>query len=159
MRNVRLFLGRRELHHNDPRLSLDDTVSILFKYQKRDKRNQTVTQHRTGDPLLCPVRIWATIVQRVMSYPGTADDTEVNKFHFEGKTTKIQGSTALSHLRAAVKKIRKDKLGFFREDMGIHLIHSGAAMAMYLGAVPVFTIMLIGRWSSDAFIRYIRVTI
>ena len=27
---------------------------------------------------------------------------------------------------------------------------------MYLAGVPVFTIMLIGRWSSDAFLRYIR---
>ena len=29
-------------------------------------------------------------------------------------------------------------------------------MAMYLNQVPVYTIMLIGRWSSDAFLRYIR---
>jgi hypothetical protein len=29
-------------------------------------------------------------------------------------------------------------------------------MAMYLAGVPVYTIMLIGRWSSDAFLRYIR---
>jgi len=28
-------------------------------------------------------------------------------------------------------------------------------MAMYLAGVPVFTIMLIGRWSSDAFLQYI----
>jgi hypothetical protein len=29
-------------------------------------------------------------------------------------------------------------------------------MAMYLAHVPVFTIMLLCRWSSDAFLRYIR---
>jgi hypothetical protein len=29
-------------------------------------------------------------------------------------------------------------------------------MAMYLEECPVFMIMLIGRWSSDAFLRYIR---
>ena len=29
-------------------------------------------------------------------------------------------------------------------------------MAMYLGECPVFMIMQIGRWSSDAFLRYIR---
>jgi hypothetical protein len=28
-------------------------------------------------------------------------------------------------------------------------------MAMYLGECAVYTIMLIGRWSSDAFLRYI----
>jgi hypothetical protein len=29
-------------------------------------------------------------------------------------------------------------------------------MAMYLSKIPVYTIMLIGRWSSDAFLKYIR---
>ncbi len=29
-------------------------------------------------------------------------------------------------------------------------------MAMYLGECPVYTVMLIGRWSSNAFLRYIR---
>ena len=29
-------------------------------------------------------------------------------------------------------------------------------MKMYLAGVPVYTIMLIGRWSIDAFLRYIR---
>jgi hypothetical protein len=29
-------------------------------------------------------------------------------------------------------------------------------MAMYVNNIPVYTIMLIGRWSSDAFLRYIR---
>eukprot|EP00978_Attheya_sp_CCMP212_P036539 scaffold166591_cov28-Attheya_sp.AAC.1 len=29
-------------------------------------------------------------------------------------------------------------------------------MAMYPDGVPVFTIMLMGRWSSDAFLKYIR---
>jgi hypothetical protein len=29
-------------------------------------------------------------------------------------------------------------------------------MAMYLAGVPVFMIMLLGRWSSDAFLHYIR---
>jgi len=28
-------------------------------------------------------------------------------------------------------------------------------MEMYLGEIPAYTIMLIGRWSSDAFLRYI----
>ena len=33
---------------------------------------------------------------------------------------------------------------------------SGGAMAMALDDVPPFRIMMIGRWSSDAFLRYIR---
>jgi hypothetical protein len=40
--------------------------------------------------------------------------------------------------------------------VGTHSLQSGAAMEMYLREIPVYTIMLIGRWSSDAFLRYIR---
>ena len=59
-------------------------------------------------------------------------------------------------LRDAVVAIGEDVLGFKKEQVGTHSIRSGAAMAMYLGECPVYTIMLIGRWSSDAFLRYIR---
>jgi hypothetical protein len=62
----------------------------------------------------------------------------------------------VSALRAAVVSIGEDILGIKKEDVGTHSIRSGAAMAMYLGECPVYTIMMIGRWSSDAFLRYIR---
>ena len=59
-------------------------------------------------------------------------------------------------LRDAVGTIGEVKLGIKKEDVGTHSIRLGVAMAMYLGECPVFMIMLIGRWSSDAFLRYIR---
>jgi hypothetical protein len=147
---------RAELSHDEPRISLTDMVSILFESQKRDKQNETITQHRTGDPLLCPVRMWATIVQRVRSYLCMTENTTVNTFHFEGKKTKIQGSTAFTHLRAASRTIGRDRLGFGPEDVGLRSIHSGADMAMYLGVVTVFLIIMVGHWRSDAFLYYIQ---
>ena len=53
-------------------------------------------------------------------------------------------------------RIGEDSLGFKADDVGTHSIRSGSAMAMHLGECQVYTIMLIGRWSSDAFLRYIR---
>ena len=38
----------------------------------------------------------------------------------------------------------------------MHSIRLGAAMAMYLEEFPVYVIMMTGRWSSDAFLRFIR---
>jgi hypothetical protein len=40
-----------------------------------------------------------------------------------------------------------------------HSLQSGAAMKMYLGEIPVYIIMLISRWSSDAFLCYIRIKV
>jgi hypothetical protein len=48
------------------------------------------------------------------------------------------------------------RLGIEKHELGTHSIRSGAAMAMYLRECPVYTIMLIGRWSSSAFLWYIR---
>jgi hypothetical protein len=59
-------------------------------------------------------------------------------------------------LRAAAAVLGEAFLGFKPEDIGTHSLRSGAAMAMYLANVPVYTIMIVGRWSSDAFLRYIR---
>jgi hypothetical protein len=56
----------------------------------------------------------------------------------------------------AAAAIGKNTLGFSPEQIGLHSARSGAALAMYLAGVPVFTIMLMGRWSSDAFLCYIR---
>ena len=42
-----------------------------------------------------------------------------------------------------------------KEGIGTHLIRLGAAMAMFLGNCLVCLIMMIGCWSSDAFLWYI----
>ena len=62
----------------------------------------------------------------------------------------------LSKLHTAANAIGKNELGFKVEDLGLHLICSGAAMSMYLMGVPVFMIILIGQWSSDAFLLYVK---
>jgi hypothetical protein len=49
--------------------------------------------------------------------------------------------------------------GLSEKDVGLHSLRSSAAMAMYMNAIPVYTIMLLGQWSSDAFLLYIRKTV
>jgi len=66
------------------------------------------------------------------------------------------GTQLLKWLRLAAKMLGPDKLGFSPNQIGLHSARSGAAMAMYPAGVPVFRIMLPWRWSSDAFLHYIR---
>jgi hypothetical protein len=62
----------------------------------------------------------------------------------------------MNALRDAVSAIGEDSLHIAAHKIGTHSIRLGAAMAMFLGGCPVFLIMMIGRWSSDAFLRYIQ---
>ena len=70
----------------------------------------------------------------------------------------IERQVALELLRIFLRSIPQETaaLGINPEEVGLHSLRSSAAMAMYLNGVPICTIMLIGRWSSDAFLRYIR---
>jgi hypothetical protein len=60
--NIRFFCGNRNVKHSEPKLHLAECVSIIFEHQKRDAKNDTITQHRSGDRVLCLVRVWAAIV-------------------------------------------------------------------------------------------------
>jgi hypothetical protein len=98
--NIRFFKGRRELTHSDKNLKNADSVSITFELQKRDKKSDTVTHHRSNDKIICPVIIWANIVQRIRSYPSSNNKTPVNTYTDEkGNSYQITGPQLLKQLR------------------------------------------------------------
>lgn len=157
LRNLVFRRNNTILPHSDPALTLADNIAITFEYQKNENRNETIIMHHTGDAQLCPVRAWGSLVQRILSYGDTSPNTFVNAYRtIKGTMSYVQSKNILEKLRQAAAFIGVARLGFPPEEIGTHSIRSGAAMAMYLAGVPVYTIMLIGRWSSDAFLRYIR---
>ncbi len=155
--NLKFIRNKRTVRLDDPLLALSDTIAITFEFQKNDERDETVVMHCSGDPLLCPIRAWAAVTSRILSYPGTSSTTYVNAYITTGgKLGFLTGDQVRARLRLAAGRIGADRLGFEPTDIGTHSICSGSAMAMHLAGVPAFTIMLIGCWSSDAFLRYIR---
>jgi hypothetical protein len=156
LRNIRFFRNNTALDLLDPTLTSATSLSITFEFQKTDIRHETVHQHATLLSILCPVKAWAAVVQRILSYPGCDTDSLVSTVLTNDRRRLITSTFLATQLQAAAKRIGPDVLGFSHLDVGTHSIRSGGAMAMYLARVPVFTIMLIGRWSSDAFLRYIR---
>jgi hypothetical protein len=68
----------------------------------------------------------------------------------------ITSQMMINTLNAACESFGWEKLNIKPGDIGTHSIRSGATMAMYLGDVPMYSIMMLGRWLSDAFLRYIR---
>ena len=148
--------GRRIIRHDDPELEYADNVTIIFEMQKKDERDDSVTHWCTNHPILCPVRLWATVVKRIKSYPGTDDNTPVSAVWRNNRIEHITSKEIIDAINASAEAIGWDNLGVKKGDFGTHSIRSGGAMAMYLDEVSIYTIMLIGRWSSEAFLKYIR---
>ena len=159
IRNIRFRKGNRILKYRT-QYHTADSVSITFINQKNEMNYETVTQHKNSQTIQNPVNLWCSIVNRILDTPGTTIDSPVNTF-FNPSTKRIEYITSdqiLKSLRWAAGELGFDRLGYHPEDIGCHSIRSGAAMAMYLSPkrVPTYTIMLQGRWCSDAFLRYIR---
>ena len=146
----------RILPHLSPRLHLADTTAITFEFQKRNGRNDTVTQWRTGDSTYCPVVVSAAVVRRLEAM-GASESDFIYKFKGDdGRTRDFDSATALRMLQGFISSVNYKGLGLDPKRIGLHSLCSLATMAMYLNSVTVYTIMLLGCWSNDAFLRYIR---
>eukprot|EP00957_Ditylum_brightwellii_P140644 10714155-Ditylum_brightwellii.AAC.1 len=77
----------------------------------------------------------------------------INTIARNGIVDRIRAVEICSLIRFSVIAIGEDKLGLKASEVGTHLNRSGTAMTMYLAGVPVYTILLIGQWSSDAFLH------
>ena len=141
--------------HDCPLLHTADSISIDFGDQKSEIKNETVSQDNNGDSDLNPVTLYANTIRRLRSYPGYKDTWSICTYH-DGKTfTKINSREVLVVLRSTVDTIGAKTLGFTSDEIGTHSVRASLAMMMYLAREPVYTIMLVGRWSSDAFLAYI----
>ena len=155
--NITFKMNNKTLHHDTSNLTSSDMVRIRFCYQKNDKRDVCIHMFKSGDPILCPVKAWANTVQRVLQIPGANENSEVCSFGDNNNNiTLIRADHVRSKLRAIVELIGEESLGFQKDDIGLHSIRSGGAMAMFLSGTSVIIIMRVGRWSSEAFLEYIR---
>jgi hypothetical protein len=105
----------RVIAHSDPNLHLTDFVSITFECQKKDEKNDTVTQRATRDATLCPILMWARLVRRIA-------DTPVSAVWRNGQIDHITAEEMVRALEAAVESIGYDKLNIKKGQIGTHSI-------------------------------------
>ena len=69
----------------------------------------------------------------------------------------ITSQMTTNSLREDTLSFGEEKLGFSHKEGGNHSICSGFSMELYLTKVYPETIMIMGRWASSTFLRYIRI--
>jgi hypothetical protein len=153
--------ARRIIPHDDPRLlQRAEFVTVTWRNQKNGKRLDSRTQRRTRDLLLCPALRLGRAVQRVLrSVPNATPHTLICALYNPNtkQTTHLQDEFTLNLLRSTCAMFGgKSTFGFHPHEIGNRSIRSGAAMALFLKDHSTAKIMILGRWSSDAFLVYIR---
>ena len=156
IQDIRFFQERKDIAQNRATNHLADIICITFRDQKNGEKDEMITLSRTTDPIMCPVRQGACIVNRILAIPGQTADSTINTYQSGNHTYTLKSETAIKRVRKLATALGSDQLGHDPRDIGLHSIRSAAAMAMILSGVPNYMVMLIGRWKSDAFLIYIR---
>ena len=133
-------------------LRLATFATLTFTDQKNGVRNEVIGLGCSGDAFLCPVK---TIVRRVIylrSHNANGFTPLCRVFHGSSVTpTRIT-----SVLRSGVAALGTD-LGFLPSDVSARCLRAAGAMALLLSDVDTNVIQLIGRWRSDAMLRYLHI--
>jgi hypothetical protein len=142
----------------DRPVSEAEYVTVTFVDQKNGTKMDVRTQQRTGDPVLCPVLQAYALVSRIRrTVPNYSNTTTLNTLTLAKKTVSISSKYLLQQLRFTCRSCGDiQTFGFTHKSIGTHSLRSGGAMALFLNDHPVHKIMIFGRWSSDAFLVYIR---
>ena len=158
-------MKRSELPHSSRCTHLEDKFSPTFRTQNNGFKNARVTQWRTWKHLF-PVQLWADIVTILDLYPGSLDNTPVNTVWMEKHkttitsqiTTKSLRSVTITSqittksLRSVTISFREERLGLSHKELGTHSIRSCFSIDIFLARLYPKTIMIIGRWSINAFL-------
>ena len=118
-------------------------------------KNETVSQDRNDKSGLNPVEFYVEILCRIRSYPNVSNNWQIFAFFGGSSFFNISGRDILMEIWSSVDCIGEDSLGFTSADVGNHSVRASPEMMMLLTKELIYTIMIIGRWSSDTFLAYI----
>jgi hypothetical protein len=150
--------AKKEVPHDSPKLGESEYISYTFVDQKNKEKNDTRSQRRTSDSVLCPVRRSASLVERIRRIvPSPKATTTMNTIYVRNTVLQLSSDFLQTRLRVTCTALGgKDVFGYSAADIGTKSLRSGAAMALFLMNHSTERIMLLGRWKSDAFLVYIR---
>lgn len=139
-------------------LDTADFCSLTFSTQKNGVKNEKIGHVRSGHHLCCPV---AAIIRRVKHLRAfnASPDTPLSQYFSTASNCwcKVQSKDITASLRQAVIVLNPTALGFETKDIEARSLRSGGAMALLCGNVDTDKIRLLGRWKSDAMLRYLHV--
>ena len=135
-------------------LELADYVTLTFNDQKNSTKGEQIGHGLSGDPLLCPVAALRRRCAALRSHDAPATTPLYTVFGPSGSTSNITTAEITAALRAAAHDIYHIT-GIPPDEITARSLRSGGATTLLCANVDTSTIQLIGRWKSDAMLRYL----
>ena len=156
--DVQLKIGVRHLdllNTNPAELWAATSVALTFTTQKNGVRGEVICHGRSGHDVLCPVRSMIRRILHLRHHTANMQTIIATYFH-NGRHYSVKSADITTTLRQATAACGAE-LGFLPSDVSARSLRAGGAMALFCSNVDGNTIQLIGRWKSDAMLRYLHV--
>jgi hypothetical protein len=116
------------------------------------------THSPSGHKFLCPMLRWGSAVQRIIAtIPDWNEQTTLCSVFLDGETIEIGNAFVRKLLRHTCAVFGGFKaFGFHPLEIGNKSLQPGAAVSLFLMDHSPAKIMILGRWSSDAFLVCVR---
>jgi hypothetical protein len=142
---------------NDEQVRTTSSSSLHFSDQKNGVRGESISHCANSDPFFCPAKALARIVQRLLRYNAPPDSPlykvwNPRKQQFVNVTS-THITRCLQHAAASVQHIT----GIPPKLLTCRSLRPGGATALLVAGVDLDVVQLLGRWLSDAVLRYLRV--
>jgi hypothetical protein len=131
------------------------SVSYTFTTQKNGTRDKKLVQGLSGDSKCCPI----TATARRIKYhraKNSKQTVSVASYYRAHRRTNIRGKAITDTLRHAMT-VNYHRIGIHANEISARSLRAGGAMAMMCSKIDLNNIRMMGRWHSDAMMRYLHV--
>ena len=156
--DTQLFIGRNRIdlaNAPDTDIAAATFASLTFTTQKNGVRGEVVGLGRSGRYFACPVLALANRVLHLRQCQ--APPTTPLASYFDGTQLKIVTSADITATLKLAVRLLGPACGFQAADVTARSLRAAGAMALLCADVDTNIIHLIGRWQSDAMLRYLHV--
>jgi hypothetical protein len=130
-----------------------DAVAYTFTTQKNGRHNEKLVHGKSRDSLCCPVKATA---RRVLYHRqnNCKASTPLASFYRNGRRVPIKVKDVMDVLRLAMT-MNFHRTGIAADEVSARSLRAGGATALLSGQVDMDHIRMLGRWHSDAMMRYL----
>jgi hypothetical protein len=156
MQDVSFYIGSRRLDTmsaSPAELHAATSVAYTFTTQKNGKCGEKMIHSRSGNALCFPV---CASIQRIthLSLHGARSTAPIASYYRGSRRIAVKARDVTDTLRSAMTA-NVHRTGVQSHEISARSLCAGGAMALLCGKVDFDLIRILGRWHSDAMIRYL----
>ncbi len=159
LEDVQLFIGARRLDlllAPIVEIQTSTSASLTFTNQKNGVRGEVISHSKSGSVLTCPVTALTRRVIHLRENNATLDTPLAT--YYTNKKRAVTAKDVTETLQHSVLALGPNNLGFLSKDVSARALRAGGATALMCAGVDHTNIRMLGRWQSDAMLRYLHLS-